>query len=425
MERLSAEPLPPTQLRNLRYFWLDGFFASISGNFYAGFVTLFMLAYGATNAQIGSMTAIASLLGALALFPGARAIALFGSRKRVVMWVGAGLGRVVLLIWACLPFLTHNPAVAIGLMIALNATLAFMNNFINPGWTSLVADMVPFAIRGRYFSSRNLAMTVPALLVVPLAGWLISAGNRLPGLPFGGYQLIFFAALATGMGSTFAFGHIVEPPDSAAGKGTHRLGDMIKTLRKTPGFMGFVISAFVWNVALQVAGPFFNVYLVNDLGGTAADVGLLAAVSSVFALLSQGWCGRLVDRKGNIWVQGVFGLIIPVMPLAWMIVKQPWQIIFINAAGGVLWAGYNLANFNLLLEMTPPGARADASAFYQFVVGGSAVLAPVLGGYLADAYGFRLIFGLSAVLRWMGVLLFLWLAARPALRAHKQARVEA
>jgi MFS family permease len=419
MERLSPEPMGEVQVQGLRFFWLDGFFASISNNFYAGFVTLFLLAYGASNAQIGSLTAIASLFGALALFPGARAIGLFGGRKRVVMWTGAGAARAVLLIWACLPFFTRNASVAIGLMIALNAASAFMNNFCNPGWTSMVADLVPIAIRGRYFSSRNLAMTITALAVVPLAGWLISTGNRLPGLPFGGYQLIFFAAFFAGLGSTYAFGHIVEPADSSAASGPSRLSDILASIRKTPGFLGFVVSMFVWNMALQVAGPFFNVYLVNDLHATISEVGILTTVSSVFALISQGWCGKLVDRKGNIWMQGVFGLIIPLMPLAWMVVSQPWHVGIINAASGVLWTGYNLANFNLLLEMTPPEGRADAIAFYQFVLGGSAVLAPLLGGYLADAFGYRLIFGLSATLRWVGVLLFLWLAARPVMRARR------
>ncbi|MDX1665396.1 MAG: hypothetical protein R3272_16500, partial [Candidatus Promineifilaceae bacterium] len=45
----TAPPVAPGRLRSLRYFWLDGLFAAISENFYVGFVTLFALAFGATN----------------------------------------------------------------------------------------------------------------------------------------------------------------------------------------------------------------------------------------------------------------------------------------------------------------------------------------------------------------------------------------
>ena len=64
--------LVPTQIFSLRYFWLDGFFAAVSENFYLSFIPLFALAFGATSGQVGWLTAVANLAGAVALFPGAR-----------------------------------------------------------------------------------------------------------------------------------------------------------------------------------------------------------------------------------------------------------------------------------------------------------------------------------------------------------------
>ena len=65
-------------VKRLRWFWLDGLFATISANFYGGFVGLFALAFGASNAQVGQLTAVGSLCGLVALFPGARAIETLG-----------------------------------------------------------------------------------------------------------------------------------------------------------------------------------------------------------------------------------------------------------------------------------------------------------------------------------------------------------
>ena len=69
LERQTPEPLTIRQTRNLRLFWLDGIFAAASEAFYLAFIPLFALAYGATNQQVGWITAVGNLAGAMALFP--------------------------------------------------------------------------------------------------------------------------------------------------------------------------------------------------------------------------------------------------------------------------------------------------------------------------------------------------------------------
>jgi len=48
-------------------------------------------------------------------------------------------------------------------------------------------------------------------------------------------------------------------------------------------------------------------------------------------------------------------------------------------------------------------------ALYQTAVFGTAVLGPLVGGYLADLSGYRLIFGLSSAGHFLATILFLWL----------------
>lgn len=402
----QAEDMPWGTVRSLRYFWLDGLFAAISENFYLGFVTLYALAYGASNGQVGTMTAVANLLGALALFPGARLVERAGQRKSVVVWSGGGVARLLLLLLAMMPFAITQPALAIAAIIILNGLRAFMGNLANPGWTSMVADLVPGAIRGRYFGSRNMAMGVAALVVAPLAGRIINLGNGWGGFAQFGYQAVFFLAFLFGMVSTFSFQRIEEPTATAEQKAEHHRGDLRRAIRQTPGYVGLVASAFVWNLALQVAAPFFNVYLVNAFASTATTIGLLASVSSLTALVGQRVFGRLLDIRGAFWVQLVTGFLIPGLPLAWAFITADWQVGIINTFGGFLWAGYNLANFNLLLTLTPDEQRPRAVALYQTAVFTSAVIGPLLGGFIADSVSYQLIFGLSAAGRLLGMALF-------------------
>lgn len=412
LARSAPQPLERQHLRGLRYFWLDGLFSAISDNFYLGFITLFALAYGASNSQIGTLTAVANLLGALSFLPGARLVERIGRRKSVVVWTGGGFGRLALLFLALLPFLVTRPEWAILAIIALNGLRAFMANLGNPAWTAIVADLVPEPMRGRYFGSRNIAMGAAALVIAPLAGRLIALLNGQGGRPVLGYQAAFLLAFAFGLVATVSYQRMPEPQAAAPTKAATRQANWRQAFGLHPAFTGLVISAFIWNLSLQVAAPFFNVYLVKNLGASTALVGLVASVSSLTALVGQRVFGRLLDSRGAIWVQRVTGLLIPGLPLAWIFITEPWQVGLINTFGGFLWAGYNLANFNLLLEMTPEAQRPRAVALYQTVVFTSAVLGPLLGGYLADAISFKLVFGLSSGGRLLGTFVFLWLAAR-------------
>jgi len=178
------ETLTRRRLAGLRWSWLDGLFTTVSENLYLGFILLYALAYGASTSQIGLLTAVQNLLGAVSLYPGARAADAARHRKPLVTWTVGGFARVALLALALVPWLTDVPATAIWLIIGLNGLRSFMSNFGNPAWTVLVGDLVPLRLRALYFGNRNLMIMLAALLVAPLAGWLIKVGNGGLGQPY-------------------------------------------------------------------------------------------------------------------------------------------------------------------------------------------------------------------------------------------------
>jgi len=205
----------------------------------------------------------------------------------------------------------------------------------------------------------------------------------------------------------------VEPAPKTASGAVATSGHLRRALRANNGFLGFVISGFVWNFSLQLAGPFFNVYLVTGLGADMTMVGIVTAISSLTALAGLAVFGRLMDRKGAVWLQVVTGFPIVLLPVAWAFYTEPWEVGVNNFFGGFLWAGFNLANFTLLLQLTPEPGRARAVALYQTVVFTSAVIGPLVGGYLADKVSFQLVFGLSGMGRLIAMLIFVGMTAWP------------
>jgi MFS family permease len=159
------------------------------------------------------------------------------------------------------------------------------------------------------------------------------------------------------------------------------------------------------------------------MGASVTDVGLATGCAALAALAGQYVFGRAVDRKGSISVQVLTSLAIAAVPLPWIWSGRPWQAAALMGAAGFFWAGYNLANFNLLLELTPDRLRARATAVYVTVVMAGNMIGPLIGGAIVESAGFRPVFVLTSVGRMAGALIFgvgVWISYRAARAAGRQ-----
>jgi MFS family permease len=399
-----TQRLRPSVRHNLRSFWFDGLFAAASNEILLAYLTLFLLALDATPAQIGLMSSLSSLSAALMLLPGAALVERWGRRKRIVVFTGGGGARLALMLMPLVPLLFDGPA-AIYAVIALAAARDAFSQLGMPAWTSLTADIVPLKWRGRFFSSRNIAVGLAKIPLIYLVGVLI-ARTSSPGNPTG-YQLALGLAFLLGTVATVSYANIHEPaPPSIHARGRTSWASFVQHLRTHPEFVAFCATAALWNLAVMIGGPFFNVYLVESLRATPEVVGILSTVSTLTALPGQRLFGPMADRWGAQRVQLVTGLLIPLLPWGWALTRSPWHVVPIHVAGGFLWAGYNLANFNMLLTITPEDLRPRYTALYQIVVMGALAIGAALGGAIVGRWGYYVLFVLSGIGRLAAALLF-------------------
>jgi MFS family permease len=394
--------LPQISRRNLRWFWFDGLFASASEAAIQTYQSLYILALGATNAQIGLLSALSSLSAVLVLMPGALMSERLGKRKEIALISGGILGRLVLFLIMLVPFFFMGSTavyVAIGLTI-LRDTL---NNVGMPAWVSLSADLVPITWRGRYFGSRNFIMALAGMSATLIFGEIITRSGQIQG-----YQAAYLIAFIIGMISTFSFSRIKEPPPaiSAQPAAAFSWRAIPSYFRSSPAFLAFCLTSALWNFSLNISGPFFAPYQVKVLGATATMVGILMIVSQISSMLTQQPFGHLTDKWGARRVVVVTSLLIPFLPFAWLFITEAWQAIPVNLIGGALWAGYSLAAFAFLLELTPEDQRARFTALYQIVIALSLSLGAVAGGLVVSRFGYLAVFACSAVGRMLAALLF-------------------
>ena len=402
-----AAQLPPAVQRNLRWFLTDGLFAQVAESISLAYLSLYVLSLGATRGQIGLMTSLASLSAALLLLPGAGLARRADQRQRVALASGTA-ARVALLLLALIPF-AFSGQTLVTVAIALAVIRETLANLALPAWTALTGDIVPLAWRGRYFGMRNMAMGVVGITTTLLVGRaIVSIGGE------SGYQWALIFAFITGLAATFSFAQI-KPPVVAAEAEAAPGGDapLLQRLRANPQFIAFCGAAAVWNFSLYVAGPFFNVYVIEKLGGDALSVGWLSVVSSIAALPGQRIFGALTDRWGPRRVQLATTALIPILPIAWLFVREPWHVVPINLLAGFLWAGYLIASLNNLLILAPQDERARFSAVHQMVVMGSLAAGAAVGGWVVTEWGYLIVFMLSGIGRWLAALV-LWRFTRAA-----------
>jgi len=411
LDLFATRGTAPHYRKGMRAFWLDSVFSSISGAFLLTYIPLYALAFGATNAQIGSLSSTASLFSMLAPLPGAQLTEKWGSRRRVVIAVWSVVRSLVLLL-VLVPFFLSGQA-AILAVIVLWSLRAGLANLAHPAWVSLSGDIIPPERRGRFFSSRNMAMALCSMAFVPLAGQIIDWAGDLQG-----YQWSF------GLSALFGFAALIfyaQIPDPAAANAKKTKRDKLHfTFRQAFAgnrtFLLFTLIAMLWNFSLQLGGPFFSVFQVKELGTTPGTMGWLSMAMSVTGLIGQFLWGRIVDRRSSRWVLAACALSIPILPFLWYFMSKPWHAILIRIPSGFLWAGFELASFNLQLELSDPQRRTQATAGYMTLIGLANIVGPIVGGYVVDHLGYYWDFALSGLGRLLGGILFV-LLLKPFVRS--------
>jgi predicted MFS family arabinose efflux permease len=413
-QRLTDHPRTSYQTRvfgtrSQRWFFADGVLSAIVDVIPIQFLVVYAIALGATDTEVGLLSIAAGFAGVLALVPGARIAELTNSRKRVVLWTAGGVGRVVLMLMAVSPLLVTNPRQAVYALIAATFVRFFMLNVAHASWVSLLADIVPIDLRRFYVSQRMLAMTAAGAITAPLVGFGIRAIGGLLG-----YEVFFGLAFLVGVAATIAYSRIEEPPRPPR---SERPAGSTRGMLRDRRFIRYLLALLVLNTTTMVVGPFFLAYFVRDIGGSVSDVGLLATLEQILAVGAQFLLGLWVTRVTSERLFKVVLFFPALIPLVWLWVGEPWHAALPFAIGGLVWAVYNVATFNLLMEYAPNENIPRYAAVQQIVVLFAHLAGPIIGTAIVTVWGIRMAMIVSTVGRLAAAfIMFIPLHWIPAIR---------
>ena len=426
MSELTSE-----QIRNgLKISVWEGAFATVHLTLTSGvFLVGYALFLGVNDFQLGLLAALPFLAQMVQPF----AALLVGNlkKRKTFTLIGSIFFRGIWIFLVFLPFLFLSKNHKISLFLFIIAWSAVVNNFTTVSWLSWMSDLVPEKIRGRYFGIRYAILQLVTMVVYFGGAKLVDYCKSLKldeihfrlfdfscftNLSIVGFMLIFaigvIAALFAGLLLSLQPEPFFHHFSNKAGFKDLLIPFKDKDYRK-------LIQFFVWwSLIVGISAPFWGAHMLKNLHLDYYLISLFSIVSGAVSLISHPFWGKMIDRYGCKPVLKFNLIFIMFIPYLWFFVTpQNYFLLWVDALmGGIFWAGFSLAIFTIVIQISPQEGRPYFLASTYFVNGLFTFLASFVGGVIAhqlsgfrwQIYGqtlvnFHILFFLSALGRLWGL----------------------
>lgn len=420
---------PAATRANLRASMADGATFGVMVGVGESYLAAFALAVGLGEISAGLVSSVPLLVGGVLQLISLRAVAWFGSEKRWIVFCATLQGLSFFpLVWAAL-----SGSIALVPLLAI-ASLYWAGGLASgPPWNTWMESIVPARIRPSYFARRTRTSQICTLV------GLVGGGTMLQWADNRGYTLLGFAAIfaAAALFRIWSVSHLArhQTPDShTAGLNLRRPmrsrpeeADEAETRRvdgeqsakgksggksnaSSVGISGIRLLSYLVAVQLmvQISGPYFAPYMLKQLNFSYSQFVTILAVGFLSKIIALSFWGRFTRRYGAkrlLWTGGV-GLV-PLSSL-WIISDNMYQLAFVQALSGIMWAAYELGFFLMFFETLPIEKRTRMLTYYNL----ASMIALCSGAFIGAAMlrymgggqsAYWVLFGVSSIGRFLAL----------------------
>jgi MFS family permease len=308
--------------------------------------------------------------GLLARWKPPKTVCVVGATLHLISWGALGF---------LLPHIPRDDPSAAGTWLATWFLITSIFGAVaGVSWNAWIQEWVPYRIRGKYFGRRNGSLQFSTLAFLLIAGWSLAHWQ---------YAIPVFQLLIAGACILRVFSlrwQWISPtrPRRHAVEESRSLRDQLRTVLGARSLLVFIAFGAIWSFAANCFGPFYHVFMFDQLGLSAFEVGLLATLAQLSGALSLPAWGHLLDRYGNKSVM-TFSLILwQVQNFLWcFLTPENRNILYAMWIwGGATSAGFILGQFTILLRLIPLEAKNLAIGVNLAVTSLVAAIAPITGG---------------------------------------------
>jgi MFS family permease len=378
--------------RGLRYGLRDGACQAVTQGSGEQYLSAFALLLHASPFQLSVLSALPQLIGTGAQLVSVKLLQWFPNRKALISvgTVGQAFAWVPIVL---LPLLI--PQWGPWLVVCGAAAYFACAHFTTPAWNSLIADWLDQHERGAYFARRAQIIAILSFFALCGAGWVLSLWQH-SSAAWWGFVLIFVLAGGARILSALALSPGQDIPPTAHQEAQLGFRGFFR-LSATKDFRRFLLFSGLMHASVLIAGPFFVLYMLQDLQLSYIGYGGWLAAGLLGQLLTlQAW-GQFGDRFGNKALLSITGFTVPILPMLYLVSTNLGFLLAVNFLGGVIWAGLALGLQNYVFDSVKPEERAKAIALYSTVNAIGWSVGALLGSWLVES--------LPAHIEWEGVIL--------------------
>jgi MFS family permease len=380
----------------------EGSFSGLMEGFGIRYIIPYALVLGVSNFYIAIINTLPGLLGNLNQLHSLR-ILKKRSRKELVFisFLMQSLLWIVLISVGLLYLLYPSFALISVLFLLFYTLLVVAGSTGIPAWNSWMKDIV-LTKRGKYFGTRNRFVNIFTIFAMISAGVFLRYFSESKVIY--GFFIIFFIAFLSKFIAAQLIRKQYEPRFVLDRNSYFSLKQFIYKMRKN-NFGKFVIFVASVSFAVNVAGPFFAVYMLKGLTFSYIQFTIVTISSVITTIIFLPYWGSFADEYGNMKVIKITSFLIPFIPFLWVftffVSMSTWSVfiylIFVELFSGFIWAGFNLSAGNFIYDAVSKEKMAHCVSYFNIINSFGAFLGGLIGGLIA-------LFGSG-----LGIILFLFL----------------
>lgn len=365
------------------------------------FLVAFALLLGANNFQIGLLASLPTFTNIFQL-TSVWLIRRYNNRRAVSV-ICSILARIPLIIIGILPLVFPGDA-PVNLLLFFLFFFYLFGSIAGPSWNAWMKDLVPGEMLGVYFSKRGrYAQILNVIMSIMLAVIVDYIRKNFPDYELSTYAVMFILAGVVGLAGAWLLATVPEPMSYLGKENILRM--FVKPLRDL-NFRRLLVFNSAWLFAVNMATPFFTVFMLKTLGLTLMYIIPLTILSQLSSILTIGLWGVFADRYSNKTIIAICAPVYLLCVIAWCFVGIYSNLIsnlvllaIIHMLSGASNAGINLALTNIGLKLAPAKEAIIYLSVKNIITAVFSSLAPMIGGYLADYYTLR---QLRVIAEWTG-----------------------
>jgi MFS family permease len=292
---------------------------------------------------------------------------------------------------------------AIVVFILLLAWKSVGGGIVATPWQELMAKIIPVMRRGRFFGIANvigqMLGIVGSAVAMALLGWL----------PYPYNFATCFGVGAIGIGVSWLFVlQTKEPPSVLAPiSEQHYTGRLLEILRRDVNFRMYLVCRWLWYLGSMATG-FMAVYAIAHFHLSDATAAIYTGILYAAGVVGYAFWGPLGDKLGNKRTMVASATLWLLALVVALLSSAAWGYYLVFALMGFASSGGVIADLNIAMEFGPEIERPTYIGLTRTITGPALLIAPLLGGWIAQTWSYPVLFGVSLGLAVGGLLLLAW-----------------